>query len=222
MISYTIIATNTGNVTLAGVDRHRQASLTGRRARRSPAPRWRPARTIDLHRPPTPSPRPTSTRARYVNTACVDDGQRRGRPRPATTRPSPADDNPALIDRQGADSDATYDAVGDMITYTIVATNTGNVTLAAVTVTDTLATLGDCARPVNGCLARARRDDDLHGHAHGHPGRHRRGQRTSTPPVSTTVPTVPPRPATTRPPPADDNPACRSSRATTTPPTTGR
>ena len=31
---------------------------------------------------------------------------------------------------------ATYDAVGDVITYTIVATNTGNTTLAAVTITD--------------------------------------------------------------------------------------
>jgi uncharacterized repeat protein (TIGR01451 family) len=43
-----------------------------------------------------------------------------------------------------SDGDATYDSVGDVITYTIVATNTGNVTLHNVTITDPNAVLGTC------------------------------------------------------------------------------
>src|SRR5262249_15127411 len=40
-------------------------------------------------------------------------------------------------------------AVGDVIHYTIVATNTGQTTLQSVTITDTLAALGTCT-PANG------------------------------------------------------------------------
>src|SRR5215204_957678 len=46
-------------------------------------------------------------------------------------------------------STQSYDSVGDVITYTIVATNTGNTTLAAVTITDANAVLGTCT-PANG------------------------------------------------------------------------
>jgi len=43
----------------------------------------------------------------------------------------------------------SYDAVGDVITYQVVATNTGNTTLASVTITDANAVLGTCT-PANG------------------------------------------------------------------------
>ena len=46
-------------------------------------------------------------------------------------------------------TEANYDSVGDVIHYTIVATNTGNTTLAAVTVTDPNATGLTCV-PANG------------------------------------------------------------------------
>ena len=46
-------------------------------------------------------------------------------------------------------TEASYDATTDTIHYTIVATNDGNTTLAAVTVTDTEAVLGTCT-PANG------------------------------------------------------------------------
>ena len=40
--------------------------------------------------------------------------------------------NPASGDHEGGDGDTAFDAVGDVINYTIVATNDGNVTLANV------------------------------------------------------------------------------------------
>jgi uncharacterized repeat protein (TIGR01451 family) len=40
---------------------------------------------------------------------------------------------------------STYDAVGDVLTYTILVTNTGNVNLTGLTVTDTLDPTVDCA-----------------------------------------------------------------------------
>ena len=93
-------------------------------------------------------------------------------------------------------TEASYDAVGDVIHYTIVATNTGNTTLAAVTVTDPNAVAGLACTPANGsplapgasmtCTAShtvTQADIDA-GHF-----QHR--------PVSTTVPVVRPRRVTT-------------------------
>ena len=62
-----------------------------------------------------------------------------------------------------------------MINYTIVATNDGNTTLAAVTVTDPNGDGSDLHAGQRvvvgaGCV------DDLHGEPHGHAGRHRCGQ----------------------------------------------
>jgi hypothetical protein len=62
-----------------------------------------------------------------------------------TNTPTPA---PSLSIVKDA-TEANYDSTTDTIHYTIVATNNGNTTLAAVTVTDTEAVLGICT-PVNG------------------------------------------------------------------------
>ncbi len=65
--------------------------------------------------------------------------------------------------------EASYDSVGDVIHYTIEATNDGNTTLAAVTVTDLTVSDLDCT-PANGSPLTPGRDDDLYGQPHHHPG----------------------------------------------------
>ncbi len=69
-------------------------------------------------------------------------------PRPVTTLTTPADQNPHLTISKVA-GEASYDSVGDVIHYTIEATNDGNTTLAAVTVTDPMVSDLDCT-PANG------------------------------------------------------------------------
>ena len=74
----------------------------------------------------------------YLNTACVDDemGQpESGADEACDDEDTPGDQNPEL-DIVKEDGDATYSAVGDVIHYTIVATNIGNVTLHDVVITD--------------------------------------------------------------------------------------
>ena len=59
-------------------------------------------------------------------------------------RGRPADQKPALSLTKVATEQA--DSVGDVINYTIVATNTGNVTLASVTVADRRSAVSSAAR----------------------------------------------------------------------------
>ena len=70
-------------------------------------------------------------------------------------------------------TEASYDAVGDVIHYTIVAKNTGNVVLHNVTITDPNAVLGTCTPAIPVADLAIERHDHLRGHPHGHPGRHR-------------------------------------------------
>ena len=60
---------------------------------------------------------------------------RLGPPQVCDSEDVPALQNPHLAITKAA-TEANYDAVGDVIHYTIVATNDGNVTLHNVTVTD--------------------------------------------------------------------------------------
>src|SRR4051794_20276486 len=83
----------------------------------------------------------------YANAACVDDGTG-GATEPCDDVTTPADQNPSLSITKDADV-ATYSAVGDVISYTITAKNTGNTTLSAVTVTDPNASSLTCT-PANG------------------------------------------------------------------------
>jgi uncharacterized repeat protein (TIGR01451 family) len=83
----------------------------------------------------------------YLNTACVDDGPN-GAPEVCHDANVPAVDSPALtIDKTSPT--VNYDAVGDVITYQITATNSGNTTIASATITDANAILGTCT-PANG------------------------------------------------------------------------
>jgi uncharacterized repeat protein (TIGR01451 family) len=70
----------------------------------------------------------------YLNTACVDDGEG-GAAQACDNADVPGDQNPSLSIVKNA-TESTYDSVGDVIHYTITATNTGNVTLHNVVVTD--------------------------------------------------------------------------------------
>ena len=83
----------------------------------------------------------------YANTACVDDGAG-GAAQQCDTEDVPAVQSPTLSITKAA-TEASFDAVGQTIHYTIVATNVGNTTLAAVTVTDPGVTGLTCT-PVNG------------------------------------------------------------------------
>src|SRR5206468_2279000 len=83
----------------------------------------------------------------YLNTACVDDGAG-GAAQACDDADVPSAQNPALSIVKDA-TESTYDSVGDVIHYTITATNTGNTTLASVTVTDPNAS-GLLCTPANG------------------------------------------------------------------------
>ena len=132
VINYTIVATNTGNTTLAAVTvtDARVSDLVCTPANGSSLAPGASMNCTASH---------TITQAdidagSFFNEACVDDGA--GGARPACDDvTTTADQNPALSITKVA-TETGYDSVGDVINYTIVATNTGNTTLAAVTVTD--------------------------------------------------------------------------------------
>ena len=65
----------------------------------------------------------------YANTACVDDGAG-GAAQACDDADVPAARTRTCRSRRSA-TETSYDAVGQVIHYTIVATNDGNVTLAA-------------------------------------------------------------------------------------------
>jgi uncharacterized repeat protein (TIGR01451 family) len=83
----------------------------------------------------------------FTNTACVDDGAGGAAQQcaPATVTGQP---NPHLTILKTA-AESSYSQVGDVIHYTIVVTNDGNVTLNSVTVTDPNASNLTCT-PANG------------------------------------------------------------------------
>ena len=133
VIHYTIVATNTGNMTLA---------------------------TVTVTDPNVSGSGLYAGERFVVGAGCVDDlhgdahghaGRHRcgpllqhrpvsmtvpaGRRRQCDDDDVPAMQNPHLSITKVA-TEASYDAVGDVIHYTIVATNDGNMTLTAVTVTD--------------------------------------------------------------------------------------
>src|SRR5205085_8392806 len=84
--------------------------------------------------------------ASYLNQACVDDGAG-GAAQKCASVTTPGTKNARLPISKVATENG-YSAVGQVIHYTIVATNTGNTTLAAVTITDPNAS-GLVCTPVN-------------------------------------------------------------------------
>ena len=133
VIHYTIVATNDGNVTLHNV------TVTDPNVSNLSCTPATPVADLAPGASITCTATHTVTQAdidagHYANTACVDDGPA-GRRRRVTARTCRPCKNPHLSITKVA-TEANYNAVGDVIHYTIVATNDGNVTLHNVTVTD--------------------------------------------------------------------------------------
>ncbi|GIX32418.1 MAG: hypothetical protein KatS3mg125_0374 [Lysobacterales bacterium] len=137
VINYQIVATNTGNVTLTGVTI--TDPLLGTLS-------CSPAQPATL----TPSQTLTCTGSYTVTQADVDagsvvntanaSGTGPGGPvnAPPASATATANQNPALSLAKTITSGNPYNAAGNVINYQIVATNTGNVTLSGVTITDPL------------------------------------------------------------------------------------
>ncbi len=144
-ITYTIVATNTGNVTIAS------ATITDANATLGTCT---PANGSSLD--PLASITCSATHAitqadidagSYLNTACVDDGPNGATEVCADANVTAVSNRLLTITKVVAET--SYSSVGQVLNYTIVAINGGNTTLANVTITDANATLGICT-PANG------------------------------------------------------------------------
>ncbi|WP_262510359.1 DUF7507 domain-containing protein [Flavilitoribacter nigricans] len=145
VITYTFVATNDGNVTLNNVTI--SDPLPGLSALACTQP-------INL----APGESLTCTATYTITQADLDAGSVVNTATADSDETDPVEDDetvtadqmPLLSLSKTADV-ATYDAVGDVITYTFVATNDGNVTLNNVTISDPLPGLSalDCTQPVN-------------------------------------------------------------------------
>ncbi len=146
VLNFTIVATNIGNVTLDSV------TVTDEQV-------------SDLSCTPTngsslaPGESMTCTASHTVtqadldagsfyNQACVDDGEG-GAVEVCDDVEPPAEQNPELSITKTVADPGNYDEVGDVLNFTIVATNIGNVTLDSVTVTDEQVSDLSCT-PTNG------------------------------------------------------------------------
>ena len=145
VVTYTLTATNTGNVTLHNVTVSDTPALTGFSC--SPTI---PVATL------VPGASITCTGTHAITQADLDAGTFLDTGH-ATSTEAAAPDAPDTI--QGTKSPvlaltktdslnpATYDTVGQVVTYTLTATNTGNITLHNVTVSDTPALTGLSCSP---------------------------------------------------------------------------
>ena len=134
VITYTIVATNDGNVTLHNVSVTDTPALDGFSCSPTiPVADLAPGASI------TCTGTHTITQAdldagKFDDTACVDDGAG-GAAQACKDLSTPGTKNPHLAITKTA-TESGFSNVGDVIHYTIVATNDGNVTLSNVTVTD--------------------------------------------------------------------------------------
>ena len=156
VVHYTIKATNDGNTTLGSVT-VTDANADNLVCTPANGSSLAPGASMDC------TANHTITQAdldagHYLNTACVDDGEG-GAAKACDDADVPGDQNPALSIVKNA-TETTYDSVGDVIHYTITATNTGNVTLHNVSVTDPNAANLDCtpAIPVSSLAPGAKID----------------------------------------------------------------
>jgi hypothetical protein len=137
VIGYSYLITNTGNVTLDG-----PFSVTDDKA----------AVTCPVAASLAPGASITCTASYIITQADLDSGSVTNVARAYSANETESNEdsetvtavqNPALTTLKTETSEGPY-AAGDTITYDIVVTNTGNVTLTGVTVTDDSASLGAC------------------------------------------------------------------------------
>jgi uncharacterized repeat protein (TIGR01451 family) len=157
LITYAITLTNTGNQTLTGVT----VSDVG-----AGAVLFRVGRVVGACTPPIPATLApgasvvclashTVTQAdidagHYTNVAIGDSDQT---PPGSGTATVPIEQDPDLDVVKTVTSTGPYESLGQLVTYAITATNTGNQTLTGVTVTDAAAVLGGCTPTVPATLA---------------------------------------------------------------------
>src|SRR3954451_20746659 len=133
VITYTIVATNDGNVPLHNV-LVSDPSVSGLTCTPSnPVADLAPGESISCTATHTIVQADLDA-GHYANTACVDDGEG-GADKACASKDVPGSKTPHLTISKVA-TETTYSKVGDVIHYTIVAKNDGNVTLTNVTVTD--------------------------------------------------------------------------------------
>jgi uncharacterized repeat protein (TIGR01451 family) len=144
-IHYTIVATNVGNTTLQAVTVS-DPGVTGLTCTPANGSALAPGASMSCTATHTVTQADLDA-GHYANTACVDDGAG-GAAQQCASKDLPAVQGPTLSITKAA-TETSFNAVGQVLHYTIVATNVGNTTLAAVTVTDPGVTGLTCT-PANG------------------------------------------------------------------------
>src|SRR6185312_15684032 len=141
VINYTIVATNDGNVNLAAVTvtDPKVSGLTCVPANGSALVVGASMTCTATHS----IVQADLEAGHYANTACVDDGAG-GAAQACASEDVPGTQSPALILVKSA-TPATYDSVGDVISYSYLVSNSGNVRLAGpVTIADDKSTDEAC------------------------------------------------------------------------------
>ena len=169
-IHYTIVATNVGNTTLAAVT-VTDPGVSGLTCTPANGSALAPGASMSCTATHTVTQADLDA-GHYANTACVDDGAG-GAAQQCATKDVPAVQGPTLSITKAA-TETSFNAVGQVMHYTIVATNVGNTTLAAVTVTDP-GVSGLTCTPANGSSLAPGASMTLYGDAHGDAGRPGRG-----------------------------------------------
>jgi uncharacterized repeat protein (TIGR01451 family) len=147
VITYSIVATNDGNVTLTNVD------VTDSQVTDLSCSPTTPVASLAVGGTITCSASHTITQAdldagSFYNQACVDDGADVGAAQACDDVTTTGTKNNVLgLTKTDSLNPAEYDHVGQVITYTLTATNNGNTTLHNVTVSDAPALDGFACLP---------------------------------------------------------------------------
>ena len=183
VVTYTLTATNNGNVTLHNVTVTDNPTLDAYSCSPSTPTSLAPGASI------------ICTGTHTITQGEMDAGSFKdtGTANSTETGPTTKDDTifskpitQLSVDKKDDLNPNKYDHVGQVVTYTLTATNTGNVTLHNVTLTDDPSLDGLQLHPDAAGDPGSERDDRLHGHAHDHPGRSGHGSFKDTATASST------------------------------------